>query len=107
MGMSTRSPLASSAGAGAAPDLEVAVIGAGPHGLSAATHLRRAGVQAHVFGTPMGFWKTMPKGMKLRSNLSATSRVETVGPLSLTAYAEATGTQVEQPVPLSDFIDYG
>jgi hypothetical protein len=85
----------------------VAVIGAGPHGLSAATHLRRARVQAHVFGAPMSFWKTMPEGMKLRSNLSATSMVETVGPLSLGAYAEATGARLEQPVPLSDFVAYG
>jgi hypothetical protein len=107
MEMSTQMPLAPASGAGGSPDLEVAVIGAGPHGLSAATHLRRAGVQAHVFGTPMGFWKTMPEGMKLRSNMSATSMVETVGPLSLPAYARETGTQIEQPVELSDFIDYG
>jgi hypothetical protein len=96
-----------SSAAGGAPDLEVAVIGAGPHGLSAATHLRRAGVQAHVFGSPMGFWKTMPEGMKLRSNMSATSMVETVGPLSLTEYARQSGAQIEHPVELSDFIEYG
>jgi FAD-dependent urate hydroxylase len=107
MEMSTRSPLVASAGAGAGPDLEAAVIGAGPHGLSAAAHLRRAGVQAHVFGSPMGFWKTMPEGMKLRSNMSATSMVETVGPLSLSAYAQESGVQIEQPVELSDFIEYG
>ncbi len=120
MELSTRSPLtgtASASGAhsgaatiqsaGGGADLEVAVIGAGPHGLSAATHLRRAGVQAHVFGSPMGFWKTMPEGMKLRSNLSATSMVETLGPLSLSAYAQERGVQIEQPVELSDFVEYG
>ncbi len=107
MEMSTGSPLAGASGASGAPDLEVAVIGAGPHGLSAAAHLRRAGVHAHVFGAPMGFWKTMPEGMKLRSNLSATSMVETVGPLSLSAYAQASGAQIQQPVELSDFIEYG
>lgn len=105
--MSTGSPFAVASRAGAAPDLEVAVIGAGPHGLSAATHLRRARVQAAVFGVPMGFWKAMPEGMLLRSNMSATSMIETVGPLSLPAYAEAIGAQVEQPVPLGDFIAYG
>jgi hypothetical protein len=107
MEMSTGSLLAAASSRDAAPDLEVAVIGAGPHGLSAATHLRRAGVRAHVFGAPMGFWKTMPEGMKLRSNLSATSMIETVGPLSLSAYAHASGVQVRQPVELSDFIEYG
>ncbi len=105
--MSTGSPVVAASRTGAGPDLEVAVIGAGPHGLSAATHLRRAGVQAHVFGSPMGFWKTMPEGMKLRSNLSATSMIEPVGPLSLSAYARESGVQVEQPVQLSDFVEYG
>lgn len=88
-------------------DLEVAVIGAGPHGLSAAVHLRRAGVQAHVFGKPMSFWKTMPEGMMLRSNMSATNMVETAGPLSLASFTAQTGTPIEQPVPLQDFIAYG
>jgi len=107
MEMSTRSPVAVASSSGAAPDLELAVIGAGPHGLSAATHLRRAGVKAHVFGAPMGFWRTMPEGMKLRSNLSATNMVEPSGPLSLSAYAATTGAPPQQPVELSDFIEYG
>jgi FAD-dependent urate hydroxylase len=88
-------------------DLEVAVIGAGPHGLSAATHLRRAGVRAHVFGTPMSFWKSMPEGMLLRSNTSATNMVEPRGPLSLASYAAASGAQLEHPMALSDFVSYG
>ncbi len=93
--------------ASAGPDLEVAVIGAGPHGLAAAVHLRRAGVRAHVFGAPMGFWKTMPEGMLLRSNMSATNMVDTVGPLSLASFTAATGTPIAQPVPLEDFVAYG
>ncbi len=105
MAISTRSTMAT--GPAGARDLEVAVVGAGPHGLSAATHLRRAGVQTQVFGAPMGFWKVMPEGMMLRSNMSATNMIEPVGPLSLASYADATGAQIEQPVPLSDFIAYG
>jgi cation diffusion facilitator CzcD-associated flavoprotein CzcO len=38
-------------------DVEVAVLGAGPHGLSATTHLRRAGVEVATVGDPMSFWR--------------------------------------------------
>jgi FAD-dependent urate hydroxylase len=88
-------------------DLEVAVIGAGPHGLSAAVHMRRAGVAAHVFGKPMSFWKQMPRGMKLRSNMSATNMIEPVGPLSLKSYLAEIGDDQAWPVPLRRFVDYG
>ena len=93
--------------AGGAPDLEVAVIGAGPHGLSAAVHLRRAGIAAQVFGAPMSFWQGMPKGMRLRSNMSATNMIEPAGPFSLTSYMADIGEQFGHPVSLRRFIDYG
>ena len=98
---------ASSNGNGGAPEIEVAVIGAGPHGISAATHLQRAGVSAQLFGDPMGFWRSMPEGMVLRSNLRASNMIEPAGPLSVAAFAAATGLQLEQPVLLEDFIEYG
>lgn len=88
-------------------DLDVAVVGAGPHGLSAAVHLRRAGIRTQVFGRPMSFWKQMPRGMKLRSNMSATNLVEPVGPLSLTSFLAETGERQGWPVPLERFIAYG
>lgn len=88
-------------------DVEVAVIGAGPHGLSAAVHLRRAGVAAQVFGEPMSFWRTMPEGMRLRSNMSATNMIEPKGPFSLTSYMAETGEQFGHPVSLRRFVDYG
>lgn len=83
------------------------VIGAGPHGLSAAAHLSRAGIEAKVFGDPLSFWRTMPAGMLLRSNWTATSIAEFDGPLSLDGYCEATGTKLTTPVPLDRFLDYG
>ena len=89
------------------PDVEAAVIGAGPHGLSAAIHLRRAGVAAQVFGRPMSFWRGMPKGMRLRSNMSATNMVEPVGPFSLASYMDEIGEDFGHPVSLRRFIDYG
>src|SRR5690348_11225393 len=65
--------------------VNVAVLGAGPHGLAATAHLRRAGVDVHVVGEPMSFWHTMPTGMLLRSNWTATCIAEYQGPLSLDA----------------------
>jgi thioredoxin reductase len=88
-------------------DVDVAVLGAGPHGLSATMHLRRAGVEVATVGDPMSFWRTMPKGMLLRSNWTATCIAEPQGVVTLDAYASATGRQVTRPVPLGDFIDYG
>jgi lysine/ornithine N-monooxygenase len=89
------------------PDLEVAVIGAGPHGLSAGLHLQRSGVAAQVFGAPMSFWRSMPKGMRLRSNMSATNMIEPVGPYSLTSYMDEIGERFGHPVSLRRFVDYG
>ena len=47
---------------------DVAVIGAGPYGLSAGAHLKAKGIAVRVFGEPMEFWANkMPEGMLLRS----------------------------------------
>lgn len=94
-------------GAGRGVDLEAAVLGAGPHGLAAAVQLRRAGVNVHVFGDPFSFWRTMPVGMKLRSNDTATNLIELHGPFSLRAYGDELGRRIAAPVPLADFIAYG
>jgi FAD-dependent urate hydroxylase len=59
---------------------EVAVIGAGPYGLSAGAHLKAKGISARVFGEPMEFCaKKMPEGMLLRSPRVA-GRQESIAP---------------------------
>jgi FAD-dependent urate hydroxylase len=88
-------------------DVEVAVLGAGPHGLAATAHLRRAGVEVHVVGDPMSFWRTMPLGMALRSSWTASCIAEYEGPLSLDAYCAAVGTRFTSPIPLERFLAYG
>jgi hypothetical protein len=50
-----------------------------------------------VLGDPMSFWRRMPEGMKLRSNMSATNMLEPVGPFSLKRYMEATGDHSRHP----------
>ncbi len=88
-------------------DTNVAIIGAGPHGLAAAARLRAAGVECRVIGDPMSFWRTMPVGMLLRSNWTATSIAEYDGPLSLISYKNRTGRPVALPLPLDEFLRYG
>jgi FAD-dependent urate hydroxylase len=86
---------------------EVAVLGAGPYGLSVAAALRGSGVDHRVIGDPMSFWREMPKGMLLRSNWTATCIADYRGPLALDAYLRATGQHFGRPVPLARFIEYG
>jgi hypothetical protein len=52
----------------------VAVIGAGPYGLSIASHLRAKQVPCRVFGVPMLMWRQhMPEGMVLKSDAFASN----------------------------------
>jgi len=52
----------------------VAVIGAGPYGLSIAAHLREKQVPYRVFGVPMLMWRQhMPEGMVLKSDAFASN----------------------------------
>jgi hypothetical protein len=89
-------------------DCNVAVIGAGPYGLSAATYLRAAGVERRVFGDPMSFWANqMPAGMCLRSNWGASHIADPKGELTLDAYRDQNGNHIGKPIPLDRFVDYG
>ncbi|GAA3839491.1 FAD-dependent oxidoreductase [Streptomyces chiangmaiensis] len=90
----------------------VAVIGAGPFGLSTAAHLRARGIPVRVFGDPMVSWRDhMPEGMLLKStpaasNLDAPQRGHT-----LVDYCDDAGiprlVTDEDIVPVETFIAYG
>ena len=87
---------------------EVAVIGAGPYGLSVAAHLDHAGFATHVFGEPMGFWRrNMPKGMMLRSPWHGTHISSPDSSHSLDVYAIEHDVDDEKLLPLENFVDYG
>ena len=48
---------------------QIAIVGAGPYGLSLAAHLGARGADFQIFGEPMSFWQAnMPKGMHLKSD---------------------------------------
>jgi thioredoxin reductase len=88
---------------------DVAILGAGPYGLSATAYLSRVkGLDVHTFGEPMSFWqRNMPVGMLLRSGWAATHIAGPEQSLTLDAFKAATGNHFSSPIPLDRFIDYG
>ena len=89
---------------------DVAIIGAGPYGLSTAAHLRAVnGRVLRVFGEPMSFWqKHMPTGMFLRSPLVASNLSDPAKSLELGSFALANNNSaIPDPLPLDQFIEYG
>ena len=65
----------------------IAVIGAGPYGLSIAAHLRALDVPYRIFGSPLDTWRRhMPAGMALKSDGFASSLSDPRGEGTLSAY---------------------
>ena len=49
--------------------VDLAIVGAGPYGLSLAAHARSLGLSFRIFGRAMDSWVAhMPKGMMLKSD---------------------------------------
>jgi thioredoxin reductase len=90
---------------------DVAIVGAGPYGLSIAAHLASAGIRFRIFGPPMNVWQQhMPKGMRLKSEGFASSLSDPESGFTLQHYCEQKGiaySDVGKPVRLATFIDYG
>jgi cation diffusion facilitator CzcD-associated flavoprotein CzcO len=87
---------------------DMVVVGAGPYGLSAASHLNAKGVDLRVFGETMSFWERhMPEGMCLRSPWQASYLSDPAGSLTIDAFQTATGVPVSCPVPIESFVAYG
>ena len=91
--------------------LNIAVVGAGPYGLSIAAHLRARGVEHRIFGAPMQSWRNlMPKGMLLKSEGFASNLSEPTGEMTLERYCSDEGVpfaRIGRPVSLETFADYG
>ncbi|AWT44847.1 MULTISPECIES: FAD-dependent oxidoreductase [Streptomyces] len=90
----------------------VAVIGAGPFGLSTAAHLRARGIPVRVFGEPMVSWRDhMPDGMLLKSTPAASSIDAPQPGHTLADYCDAAGLRRlvtdEDIIPVETFIGYG
>jgi FAD-dependent urate hydroxylase len=89
---------------------DVAVVGAGPYGLSAAAYLGEIrGLEIRLFGKPMGFWeRCMPPDMLLRSHWHATHIAAPRNRLSLDTFVSQNGNRgLAEPIPVQSFIRYG
>ena len=88
--------------------VDAVVIGAGPYGLAAASHLRAAGAEVRVFGRTMSFWKRhMPRGMRLKSSWSASRIADPARAYTLEEFERVRGRPISRPIPLADFVAYG
>jgi thioredoxin reductase len=91
--------------------LPVAIIGAGPYGLSVAAHLRRRGIDFRIFGRPMDSWLAhMPKGMMLKSDGFASDICDPASEFTLKQFCSERGVEYRDtglPVRIETFTSYG
>src|SRR5690348_3200247 len=91
--------------------LDVAIVGAGPYGLSVAAHLKSIGISFRIFGRTMDSWLAhMPKGMLLKSDGFASNIYDPEGQLTLEKFCSERGIEYSHthiPVALDTFSSYG
>src|SRR5512142_1621418 len=94
-----------------ASSVPVAIIGAGPYGLSIAAHLRTRGIGFRIFGRAMETWRAhMPQGMFLKSEGFASDLYDPERRLTLQQFCSATGCPYENvglPIALDTMVAYG
>ena len=91
--------------------VDVAIIGAGPYGLSVAAHLDALGVDYRIFGKPMQLWREhMPPGMRLKSDGASSDLVDPEDALTLKKFCAREGFEHDDtrvPIRLENFVAYG
>ena len=91
--------------------VDIAIIGAGPYGLSLAAHLRGRRRTVRTFGSPMHAWSQhMPRGMHLKSEGFASNLYDPEGKFTLEAYCAEQAipyADIGLPVAIETFIAYG
>jgi len=91
-------------------ELDVAIVGAGPYGLSVAAHLREAKLSFRIFGSPMSLWRSMPRGMILKSQGFASNLSSPQEGRTLEDYCAAASLPYLRsglPIPRDTFLGYG
>lgn len=91
--------------------IEVAIVGAGPYGLSLAAHFRRRGIPFRIFGKTMDSWAShMPDGGCLKSDGFASNIYDPENEFTLRQFCAEQGIEYADtgiPVRLETFAAYG
>src|SRR5438132_1287664 len=89
----------------------IAIVGAGPYGLSIAAHLGHRGIPVRIFGRPMDSWLAhMAKGMMLKSDGFASNIYDPDADFTLKQFCTERGIEYSDlglPVGLETFSAYG
>lgn len=95
----------------AAKPADVAIIGAGPYGLSIAAHLRAVGIRFRIFGRAMESWRVrMPEGMLLKSEGFASNLCDPEGKFTLKSFCGRRALPYADmgiPIPSETMVAYG
>ncbi|HVO03165.1 MAG TPA: NAD(P)-binding domain-containing protein [Candidatus Cybelea sp.] len=88
---------------------DVAIVGAGPYGLSLAASLAATGVDVALFGRPMAFWETIARAAPERylKSYCFGADIPVPEPVSFSDWSRARGLESFEPCAMSDFVDYG
>ena len=90
--------------------VKVAIIGAGPYGLSVAAHLASRNIEHRIFGKPMEFWSKIAQagnGRFLKSYCFATNVSSPNPGYSFNDHNGPRGLETFEPCSMQNFTDYG
>ncbi len=90
--------------------VDVAIIGAGPYGLSLAAHLAARNVEHRIFGRPMQFWSSIAEagGERYLKSYCFGTNISTPTPgYSFADYSGPRGLETFEPCSMGDFAAYG
>ena len=88
----------------------VAIVGAGPYGLSLAAHLAARNIEHRIFGDPMLFWSQLAEAggeRYLKSYCFGTNLSTPTPGFSFADYSEPRGLETFEPCSIKDFANYG
>lgn len=90
--------------------VSVAIIGAGPYGLSLAAHLAARNVEHRIFGRPMQFWSEVAEasGERYLRTYCFGTNISTPNPgFAFADYSRPRGLETFEPCSIGDFAAYG